>query len=219
MEGFQSIDVGKVNFLALMFFVVACGNLVAYGIAGWFANVMAQHIVRFYRAELFRNTLRQDMVFFDQPEHSTGSLVSRLSVEPNNLQELISMNLALMLVNLVSLVSSSVFAIAYGWKLGLVLVFGALPALVGSGYVRVRLEIKFEDDTASRFASTSGLATEAVMAIRTVSSLALERTIVDRYRASLEGIARKAIGSLGWKKVFYALSQFPSFLAMWLDFW
>lgn len=213
------MDVGKVNFFALMFFVVACGTLVVYAIAGWLANVIAQHIMKFYRAELFRNTLRRDMVFFDQPEHSTGSLVSRLSAEPTNLQELISMNLTLMLVNIVNLVSSSILAIAYGWKLGLILTFGAMPILVSSGYVRIRLEFKFEDDTAARFASSSGLASEAVMAIRTVSSLALERAVVERYRAALEGIARSAIGSLGWKMFFYALSQSVSFLAMGLGFW
>ena len=219
MEAFQKMDTGKVNFFALMFFVVALGNLVAYAIAGWLANTIAQHITRFYRAELFRNTLRQDMIFFDQPEHSTGSLASRLSVEPTNLQELISMNLALMLVNIVNLVSSSILAIAYGWKLGLVLALGALPVLVGAGYVRIRLEYKFEDDTASRFASSSGLASEAVMAIRTVSSLALERAVVDRYRSSLQGIATKAIGSLGWKMFFFALTQSLTFLAMGLGFW
>lgn len=42
MTSFQTKDVGRGNFLALMFFVVALGNLVAYAIAGWLANVLAQ---------------------------------------------------------------------------------------------------------------------------------------------------------------------------------
>lgn len=202
-----------------MFFIVAIGNFVAYAIAGWLANVIAQHIMKFYRAEIFDNTLRQDMSFFDSPSHGTGALVARLSAEPTSLQELLSMNIALMLINVVNLLSSSILAIAYGWKLGLVLVLGALPVLVGSGYLRIRLEFKFEDDTTVRFASSSALASEAVMAIRTVSSLALEGAIVDRYRQSLEGIAKHAIGSLGWKMLFYSLSQSISFLAMGLGFW
>jgi ATP-binding cassette, subfamily B (MDR/TAP), member 1 len=219
MEAFETIDVSRVNFFALMFFVVALGNAVAYTFAGWLANVIAQQIMRFYRAEIFDNTLRQDMSFFDSPSHGTGALVARLSAEPTSLQELLSMNIALMVVNIVNLLSSSILAIAYGWKLGLVLTLGALPVLVGSGYVRIRLEFKFEDDTAGRFASSSALASEAVMGIRTVSSLALERTIIDRYRHSLEGIAKHSIGSLGWKMLFYSLSQSISFLAMGLGFW
>lgn len=219
MEAFEAIDVAKGNFFALMFFIVAIGNFIAYAIAGWYANVIAQHVMKFYRSELFDNTLRQDMAFFDHPDHGTGALVSRLSAEPTNLQELLSMNLSLIMVNIVNLVSSSILGIAYGWKLGLVLTLGALPVLVGSGYVRIRMEFKFDDDTAARFARSSGFASEAVMAIRTVSSLALERAIVDRYRQALEGIARHAIGSLGWKMFFYSLSQSVSFLAMALGFW
>jgi ATP-binding cassette subfamily B (MDR/TAP) protein 1 len=219
MEAFETIDVSRANFYALMFFIVAIGNFVAYAIAGWLANVIAQHIIKVYRAEIFDNTLRQDMSFFDSPSHGTGALVARLSAEPTSLQELLSMNFALILINVVNLMSSSILAIAFGWKLGLVLVFGALPVLVGSGYLRIRLEFKFEQDTTARFASSSALASEAVMAIRTVSSLALEGAIVDRYRKSLDGIAQHAIGNLGWKMLFYSLSQSIAFLAMGLGFW
>lgn len=178
-----------------------------------------QTVMKFYRGEIFDNTLRQDMAFFDRPENSTGALVSRLAAEPTSLQELLSMNVALLAINLVNLLSSSVLAVAVGWKLGLVLALGALPVLVGAGYVRIRLEFKFEDDTAGRFAKSSGVAAEAVMGIRTVSSLALERAVVERYEERLRGIAGTAIGSLGWKMLFYALSQSVSLLAMALGFW
>jgi ATP-binding cassette subfamily B (MDR/TAP) protein 1 len=175
--------------------------------------------MKFYRAELFENTLRQDMSFFDSPDNSSGALVSRLSSEPTSLQELISMNLALILINVVNVLSSSILAIAYGWKLGLVLALGALPAIVGAGYMRIRLETKLVDDAASLFATSSGVASEAAMAIRTVSSLALERTIIKRYDASLQGLAQTALGGLGWKMFFYAASQSLAFLAMALGFW
>lgn len=172
-----------------------------------------------YRSELFDNTLRQDMIFFDDPDRGTGALVSRLAAEPTSLQELLSMNLSLIMINIVTVLSSSVLAIAYGYKLGLVLTFAALPVLVGSGYVRIRLEYKFDDDTAGRFAKSSGLASEAVLGIRTVSSLALERAVIERYSTALEGLAKEAIGSLGWKMLFYSFSQSASFLAMALGFW
>ncbi|KAJ6442420.1 lipid A export ATP-binding/permease protein msbA [Purpureocillium lavendulum] len=219
MSAFETIDVSKGNFFSLMFFVVALANFVAYAVAGWLANILAQTVMKFYRSEIFNNTLRQDMTFFDHPHNSTGALVSRLAAEPTSLQELLSMNVALLVVNVVNLLSSAILAIAVGWKLGLVLAFGALPVLVGAGYVRIRLEFKFEDDTAGRFAESSGVAAEAVMGIRTVSSLALERAVVERYEARLQGIAGAAMSSLGWKMFFYALSQSVSFLAMGLGFW
>lgn len=175
--------------------------------------------MKVYRAEIFDHTLRQDMSFFDDPDHGTGSLVARLSTEPTSIQELLSMNVALILINVVTVLSSSILAIAVGWKLGLVLVFGALPVLVIGGYIRIRLEFKLDDDTAARFAQSSNFASEAVLGIRTVSALALEGAIIERYSAALEGLARDAMGSLGWKMACYALSQSASFLAMALGFW
>ncbi|KAG8413824.1 hypothetical protein J3458_012314 [Metarhizium acridum] len=219
MEAFETIDVDKGNFFALMFFVVALGNLVLYAVAGWLSNIVAQTTMRYYRGEIFNNTLRQDMPFFDKPENGTGALVSRLASEPTSLQELLSMNISLLVICIVNLVASCILAIISGWKLGLVLTFGALPFVVGSGYMRIRLEFKFEGDTVERFAKSSAVAAEAVMGIRTVSSLALERAVIERYREKLQGIARHAIGSLGYKMFFYALSQSVSMLAMGLGFW
>ncbi|KAI9163712.1 ABC multidrug transporter MDR5 [Paramyrothecium foliicola] len=219
MEAFVDADVNKGDFFALMFFVVALGNLVAYAFAGWFANVIAQHVMIIYRGEIFDNTLRQDMVFFDNPENGTGALVSRLSSEPTSLQELVSMNIALLLINIINILSSSILAIVTGWKLGLVLCLGALPVVVGAGYLRIRLEFKFDDDTVKLFATSSGMASESVMAIRTVSSLALERAVVEKYHNSLDGIAQTAMKSSAWKMLFYSLSQSLSFLAMALGFW
>ncbi|KJZ74389.1 hypothetical protein HIM_06199 [Hirsutella minnesotensis 3608] len=219
MTVFQDVDISRGDFFALMFLVVALANVVAYGIAGWIANVSAQTIMRAYRGEIFRNILLQDISFFDRPENSTGALVSRLATEPTALQDLLSFTILLVMINVISVVSSALLAIGVGWKLGLVLTFVALPVVLGAGSIRVRLEYQFEDDTAARFAESSGVASEAVMGIRTISSLALEPVIVQRYEDRLRGIANRAMGSLGWKMFFYALSQSASFLAMALGFW
>ncbi|KAK6077783.1 Leptomycin B resistance protein pmd1-like protein 8 [Seiridium cupressi] len=85
---------------------------------------------------------------------------------------------------------------AYGWRLGLLLTFGALPLLVASGYVRMRLEFKLDDDTPLRFVNSAGIASEAGWAIRTVASLALEREILTKYEESLRFIAKASVKSL-----------------------
>ncbi|RDA94952.1 hypothetical protein CP533_0185 [Ophiocordyceps camponoti-saundersi (nom. inval.)] len=219
LDAFEKVDQSRANFIALMFFIVALANLVAYAIAGWLANVLAQTVMRFYRSEIFSNTLRQHMAFFDRPENSTGALVSRLASEPTSLQELLSVNMELLLINAINLVSSAALAIAYGWKLGLTLSLGALPVLVFAGYIRIRLEYQFEKDTAALFARGSGIAAEAAMGIRTVSSLALERVVVGRFEEALRNVATRALAGLGWRMFFYSLSQSVSLLASALGFW
>ena len=159
------------------------------------------------------------MEFFDKQENTTGALISHLEKEPSSLQELLSGNIALILIVVVNLVSSCTLALIYGWKLGLVLVFGALPPLVFSGYLRIRLELKLDIDTSARFAESTNIASEAVLAIRTVASLALEREVIDRYEGCLKAIAKRSVGGLGWTMFWYSLSQSISFLCMSVGFW
>ncbi|KAF2708657.1 multidrug resistance protein-like protein 1 [Pleomassaria siparia CBS 279.74] len=207
------------NFYSLMFFVVALGNLCVYATIGWASNIVAQNVSRRYRREIFELITKQDMNFFDGAENATGALASNLSVYPSNLLELLGFNIMLILVCFVNVVSSSILALIVGWKLGLVVVIGALPLIVFAGYLRIRLEFKLEEDTSKRFASSAALASEAVSAIRTVSSLALERHILDMYRSRLQGVARSSIKALVWTMFWYSLTQSVSFLAMALGFW
>ncbi|KAM7193333.1 P-loop containing nucleoside triphosphate hydrolase protein [Rhypophila sp. PSN 637] len=207
------------DFYSLMFFVLALGNLFAYAGLGWFSNILAQFTIKHYRHEVFNNILRQNMSFFDKEGSTTGALVSRLDKEPASLQELLSFNIALILIIVINLLSSCTLALVYGWKLGLVLILGALPPLVFSGYLRIRLELKLDSDTSARFANSSGLASEAVMAIRTVSSLALEREVIRRYEKGLGSIAKTSVKSLGWTMFWYSLTQSISFLCMAIGFW
>ncbi|KAG5663582.1 hypothetical protein KAF25_001518 [Fusarium avenaceum] len=217
LQGPELTDRG--DFFSLMFFVLALANLVAYGVFGWVSNIQAQHIIKSYRYELFTNIVRQHISFFDDPQHTTGALVSRLSTEPQNMMELFSMNIGMVLVNIINVTSSCVLAIAIGWKLGLVLTFGALPSLLVAGYLRIRLETKLDAHNSERFAESAGLATEATMAIRTVASLAVEFHVIEEFKESLRGIAERSMKALGWNMFWYALSQSISFLAMALGFW
>jgi ATP-binding cassette subfamily B (MDR/TAP) protein 1 len=202
-----------------MFFVIALGNFVAFATIGWFSNVVIQHVSRGYRLEIFQLILKQDMNFFDREENASGSLATNLSSYPNSLTELLGFNIMLILINIVNVLSSSILAIVIGWKLGLVISFGALPPVIFAGYLRIRLEFKLEEATSKRFSNSAALASEAVSAIRTVSSLALERHIIDKYEERLQGVARRSIKALVWTMFWYSLTQSISFLGMALGFW
>jgi ATP-binding cassette subfamily B (MDR/TAP) protein 1 len=213
----EGVDQG--DFYALMFFIVAIGNLLVFGIVGWTSNIVAQNVSKRYRREMFDLVLKQDMAFFDDEANASGALASNLSGYPTNMAELLGFNIMLICINIVNILSSSILAIVVGWKLGLAVVFGALIPIVFSGYLRIRLEFKLEEDTGKRFSSSAALASEAVGAIRTVSSLALERYILAKYQDRLQGVALKSIKALIWTMFWYSLTQSISFLAMALGFW
>ncbi|KAF9887927.1 hypothetical protein FE257_009449 [Aspergillus nanangensis] len=209
----------RANFYALMFFVIAIGSFVVYFIIGNLINILSQNMIHRYRHEMFDRLIHMDMAFFDHPENTSGALTSKISTVPTNLQELISMNICILLVIIFNIAASSGLALGYGWKLALVMMFGGLPLLVGSGYIRVRLETKLDADVSASFAESADVASEAVSAIRTVASLAIEPQVMAKYSELLDGIVLRSIRSLTLAIIPYALSQSLEFLVMALGFW
>jgi ATP-binding cassette subfamily B (MDR/TAP) protein 1 len=209
----------QANFYALMFFVIALGNLLAYFVMGWIANTVSQTVTRRYRAEMYENILQQDMDFFDRPENASGALASKLSVIPEQLQELMSFNMLLISIVIINIIASSAVAIAFGWKLGLVIVFGGLPPLLLSAYVRARLDQRLERRIGERFYESASLATEAIAAIKTVSSLTLEPSFFDEFNELASDIVNKTILSTLFTLFWFSLAQSMEFLLMALGFW
>lgn len=168
---------------------------------------------------MFNLAISQDMEFFDRPDNTTGALASNLSTYPTNLEELLGFNLGLIVIQIVNITSSSILALIVGWKLGLVVVFGAMPVVVSFGWLRIRLQGKMDELNGEKFSKSAGLAAEAVSAIRTISSLTLERYLLSQYEGMLSGIAVQSTKSYLWMMLWYSLTQSINFLAMALGFW
>lgn len=217
LEGSEATN--EANFWALMFFVVAIANLIAYFVLGWLCNVIGQDITHRYRYEMFTRLLNLDMDFFDRPHNTSGALTSKLSAMPTQLMELMSMNVFLILIIVVNIVSSSILALAYGWKLSLVVLFGGLVPLVLAGYIRIRLETALDTENGDRFAESAGLASEAVLSIRTVASLTLEADVLNEFSGMLSKIVVRSIRKILWTMIWFSVSQSLDFLVMALGFW
>jgi ATP-binding cassette, subfamily B (MDR/TAP), member 1 len=186
----------QANFWALMFFVLALANLAGYFAIGWSTNTIAQNLTLRLRREMIQRLLSFDQEFFDRFENSSGALTSKLSSVPAAVQELMSANLGSIVNVIVNVTSCSILAIAFGWKLGLTMVFGGLTIIVGSGYIRIRLDQRLESSTEKQAVNSAGLATEAVSAIRTVSLLTLESSVLLEYSETLDSIIAKIVRSL-----------------------
>lgn len=217
LEGSEATK--EANFWALMFFVIALANFLAYFVLGWTCNVIGQEITHRYRLEMFTRVLSLDMDFFDRPNNTSGALTSKLSAMPTQLMELMSINIFLALIIIVNIISSSSLALAYGWKLSLAVLFGGLVPLVFCGYIRIRLETALEIKNGDRFAESAGLASEAVTSIRTVASLTQEGDILDEFSQMLGKIVVRSTRKILWTMLWFSVSQSLDFLIMALGFW
>lgn len=171
------------------------------------------------RREIFDRTLRQDIRFFDRPENTVGALVSRLDSYPQAVLELMGFNVALVVLSATNVVASSILSLVVSWKLGLVGVFAGMPPLLLSGFVRIRLETKMDADMGKRFSASSSIASETVTAIRTVSSLAIERRVLARYTNELDAAIRQTAPSMFVMMIWFSLTQSIEYFILALGFW
>ncbi len=207
------------DFYSLMFLVVALGALFSYFILGWLCCNASQDMTHYYRRSMLSSILQQDIVFFDRPENTTGALTSSLSAKPTQLQELMGINLGLLLICFFNILGSSILALIIGWKLALVVIFAGYPPLFGAGWLRMHFDGAINSASSANFAKSAALAGEAVAAIRTVSSLTVEASILKNFSERNDGVVRTTIPSLMHTTMWFALSQSMEYLILALGFW
>ncbi|KAK3296564.1 P-loop containing nucleoside triphosphate hydrolase protein [Chaetomium fimeti] len=207
------------NFFASMFIVLAAGCLVFYFVLGWSVNVVAQTLSHNLRRQTFSDILRQDLQFFDRPDNNTGALASRVDSNPQSVFELMGFNVALVVIAVLNVAACSILGLVHSWKLGVVIVFGGLPPLLGAGWLKIRLDMKMDHDSSKRSAVSASIASEAITAIRTVSSLAIEERVLSRYTAELDHAVADTVKPLASVMVCFALTQAIEYWFMALGFW
>lgn len=210
LQGERLIDRG--NFWAVMFFTLALTNLVSYAVLWFLFAIAGTTISRNYRAEYLRGMLGEDTSFFEVQGNSSGALASLLSGDGEDLEMMFSMSLALIMVFFIDIISCCILAIAICWKLGLLGVLGCYPVLFLAGYFRIRMDTTAQDRCASSFLESARFSSEAVGAIRTISSLSLESKIIERYEHRLQKAFIKSTRRMFVSMVFFALSDCMDFL-------
>ncbi|OAA58748.1 ATP-binding cassette multidrug transport protein ATRC [Cordyceps fumosorosea ARSEF 2679] len=217
LTGQAMVDRG--NFFASMFVVLAAGCLVFYFILGWTTNTIAQSLSHRFRRQSLDDMLRQDLQFFDRPENSTGALTSRVDGNPQSILELMGINVGLIFVAVLNVLGCSALAVAYSWRLGLVVVCAGMPPLLASGWLKIRSDARLDDQLSRRHSRSAAIASEAVTAIRTVSSLAIEAAVLDRYTGELDRAVAGSVRPLLSVMVWFALTQSIEYWFLALGFW
>ena len=211
LQGEQRIDRG--NFWALMFFALSLSNLVSYAVL-WFLFAIAGSIIsRKYRAEYLKAMLTQDVSFFELQGHASGALTALLSTDGDDLEGMFGFSIALIMVFIIDILACGILAITMGWRLGLVGVFGCYPVLFLAGYFRMRLDASAQDRCASNFLESARFGTEAIEAIRTISSLNMEEKVIERYDGRLRKAVLTSLKKMMVSMVFFSLSDCIDFLS------
>jgi ABC-type multidrug transport system fused ATPase/permease subunit len=207
------------NFWALMFFILALVVAVCYFSLAYSSTSTSAHIAFTYRNEYFHSILRKPISFYDSDGNASGTLVSRLSGDPKLLQEVFALAGAFPMISIFQIMGCIAISFAFGWKLTLVTLFSAMPVLFLANFMRIRHEIQFEAMNTEVFASSSKFAAEAIGAFRTVTSLVMEDSIINRYSDLLKKQTRNAFRKAWHATLIFAFSDSVELCAMALSLW
>ncbi|KAG7088358.1 hypothetical protein E1B28_012362 [Marasmius oreades] len=203
---------------ALWFFIIAIVSTVMIGIQNYMFAAAAATLSSKLRSLSFKAILRQDIVFFDQDDHSTGGLTTDLSDHPQKVNGLAGITLGAIVQSLSTLIVGIIVGIIFAWKIGLV-GLACTPFLVCTGYIRLRVVVLKDQANKKAHASSAQLACEAAGSIRTVASLTREEDCLRMYSTSLEEPLKTSNRSALWSNALYALSQATVFFVIGLVFW
>ncbi|KAJ6150016.1 hypothetical protein N7471_001215 [Penicillium samsonianum] len=207
------------NFWSLIFFVLALAMAFFYFILGLASNSLSMFVVSSCRKDYFFNLIRKPIEFFDRDENASGSLTSRLSTDPRQIQELFGPTGVFPLISIFNVMGCVAISFAFGWKLAAVTFFAAMPFLFLAAFMRIRYEIMFESMNAEVYKDSSKFAAEAIRAFRTVTALTMEDHIIQRYSKLLKQQRQKAIRKAWYATLVFAFSDSVELCAMALTFW
>ncbi|XP_063394419.1 multidrug resistance protein homolog 49-like [Cydia fagiglandana] len=164
------------------------------------------------RQQYFSSLLMQEVGYYDRESNTVGALCARLSGDTAEVQGATGLRIGLILQGVSSVVIGFLLAVCFNWKLTLV---GAafLPIMVGSIWLEGIVAQKSVQQERDAMESATAVATEAVVAIRTVQSLGIERNFMNKFEAELEvscsAIARKS----RWRGLVLGLGVYVPFMA------
>ncbi|EME80591.1 ABC transporter, ABC-B family, MDR type [Pseudocercospora fijiensis CIRAD86] len=200
--------------LIMMLCVTACYTALGFG-----SNTLSINVSSSYRQTYLEAMLRQPVRWFDGEDVSSDNLTSRLSNDPQQMQEVSGPNMVLPLVGLFTIISCIAVGLGVGWKLTLVTAVAALPIILIASLTRSMYEKHFEAFTSRVFIESAQHAAENIRGFRTVLALTLERSAIDQYGQLLREHVSTALSRARLVALVFALGNSLEFCCIALTFW
>lgn len=164
--------------MAVIFLIQA----VAVGLRYYLFTVAGERIVTRLREQLYRSLIEQEVAFFDGQR--TGDLLSRLASDTTTVQNTVSVNLSMVLRNLVMVLGGLALLAHASVRLTALMLLLVPPVVVGALVVG-RLVSRFSRRAQDALARATEIGEETLAGIRTVRAFAREPDEAERYGAAV----------------------------------
>ncbi|KAL7670927.1 hypothetical protein ACOME3_005842 [Neoechinorhynchus agilis] len=126
----------KLNEICLIFLVFGIASMITQIVSSFSFGVSGENLTNRLRIAIFQLFMGNDISYFDQPEHSVGSLCTMLSSEASSVQGATGVRVGIIISNFFILGTGVILAFVYGWELALVLM-AFIPFVVLSGLLSI----------------------------------------------------------------------------------
>ncbi|KAI1823282.1 P-loop containing nucleoside triphosphate hydrolase protein [Xylaria intraflava] len=203
---------------ALILLGIAFSGAVATFLSHYCLEWAAQAWINTLRRQSFNRVLRQPKAWFENPKHSAGRITECLDRNAEDMRNLVGRFAPLLLVVVIMILVSVIWALAISWKLTLVSLASA-PFLISAtkGYSAVSNKWELRCNKAAE--ETSAIVTETFTNIRVVRALTLEDFFTKKHDESAQKTYRLGIKRAGFTAALYACWQSMFWFMMALIFW
>jgi ABC-type multidrug transport system fused ATPase/permease subunit len=191
-------------------FVLGVVAMVVTALSVFVLRYAGELLTQRVRSQAYKAMLRQEIAWFDDPDHQVGSLTSKLANEASRIKMATGNTLLYLCAAISAIILAVVISLASGWQLGLT-ILPLMPLTILSGVVQGYMNTGYEMKSHQRCEQSGRVASEAVDKIRTLASLTKEFYFLDKYMAFFDQMKKEArrranIIALSW--AFYYLDGY-----------
>ncbi|CAK8697430.1 unnamed protein product [Clavelina lepadiformis] len=196
-------------FYGLMFFALAVGVVISYSAEACLFAKSGMELTERLRKATFRAILRQEISYFDDPNHNTGVLCARLATDASKVQGSTGVRLGVMWRNFSSLAVAIGIAFAFSWKLTLLMMV-FIPLLGIAGFIQAWAVSGQSDNSTNE--EGARIASEAISNVRTIAALCKEKAVYGLFERAQQASTRNALKKAIVAGLAYGYSQIMPFI-------
>ena len=124
----------SINFWASMYIVMAGVVLIFWLAQGYIFSYTTEKLDMRAKERCFRSMMEQDIEFYDDGHHGTGTLIDILEASTKNLKNMSGAVIGSVLTFLATILGGIILSIAIGWKLALICTV-TIPVVAACGWI------------------------------------------------------------------------------------
>ena len=178
----------------------------------WKFASLGQTLARIYRKKLLKKYLSLHLSYFDVNENSPGSLLTKMSIDTMELNQMLNSILGVTVQSAAILIVGLAIGCYYEYRLTLIN-FCFVPFIVGANVLR---RIMMENASRAGIKANieaGGILSECVINTKTIFSFNFQPTAIQMYLNAIEFIRRRIFRDSFVSGFFVALGSFASFAA------